>query len=102
MSGKPVVTVGYTKIDEAIQGLIANFLERLKPAMERLGEAFKNLHEAYWRAYREAGAPYGETEEGLWRWAGERAEAERLARRAAEILSDHRALANMRNRFIKN
>ena len=48
--------------------------EAIKPSLEAIVEVSKKLHEAMWKEYREAGMPFGETDEGMLMWLGERGE----------------------------
>jgi hypothetical protein len=42
--------------------------EAIKPALEAIVEVSKKLHESMWKEYREAGMPFGETDEGMLKW----------------------------------
>lgn len=95
-------SMAFIKIGEALSQTMVSLAEELRPALERFGEALKVLHEISWRVYREAGAPYGETEEGMWRWMGECATAERFMMEAERLISWHRVMADLRRRFRKS
>jgi hypothetical protein len=59
-----------------ITGKIA--LEAFADVARKLAPALEGFYQAVWQAYRDAGAPYGETDEGLLRFVRELSEARRL------------------------
>lgn len=73
--------------------------ENLIPAFQRLIPVMQAVYDTIWRTYREAGAPYGETADGLLRWVREVGEAKRLQFEAERILQYHQVLADFRQRL---
>lgn len=71
------------------------YMQRVGPIV---GEFARKVHSAMWTAYRRAGMPYGETEEGLMRWARGVGEAHRLRDEAERIESLHATCALLRRR----
>lgn len=69
---------------------------QLAPLLQQIGIATQMIYEAFWQSYREAGMPYGETEEGLLRWMKEVGEVERMQMESERILAHHQMLANFR------
>ncbi len=70
----------------------------LQPAVERFGKAAHILYDAMWNAYRQAGAPYGETEEGLQRWIQEEGEKARAREEATRREAWEAGLNKIRQR----
>lgn len=88
----------------SVQGLAAAIAGVLGPAiqqtLERNAPVFQAIHASMWDAYRDAGMPHGETEDGMLRWfreeseaaaAVERAYQQRLREWASEDLRHHLA-----------
>lgn len=71
-------------------------IETLTPIVKELVPAMQAIYDAFWQAYRDAGRPYGETNEGLMRWVKEVNEARRLQFEAERILQHHQMLADFR------
>jgi hypothetical protein len=51
--------------------------EAMQRAVKQIAPAMRKLHDAMWDAYRADGMPYGDSMDGLMRWAGEKGEANR-------------------------
>jgi hypothetical protein len=66
----------FVRFGRALGAGMAAFFEQVTPLAGR-------LYAALWDAYRNAGAPYGETSEGLNRWVQEQVESMRTAARRA-------------------
>lgn len=88
-------TKNQTLVDYFYQ-LSETMLEYLVPKIQEAIPAMQALYDAYWQSYREAGMPYGETDEGLLRWAREVTEVSRLQFEAERILQHHQMLADFR------
>ena len=56
---------------EAIADFGNCMVEVLTPIFQALASTMQATHDAFWRTYLEAGAPYGETDEGFSRWLEE-------------------------------
>ncbi|GIK37609.1 MAG: hypothetical protein BroJett011_14420 [Chloroflexota bacterium] len=76
--------------------------ELLTPLVQQLVPAMQAVYDAFWWAYREAGAPYGETDDRLLRWAREMGEARRLQTEAERILQHYQMLADFRQALRRN
>lgn len=71
---------------------------RLGAFMTDVFNAMQELYNAVHSAYLEAGAPYGDTSDGMQRWVRERGEAERLRAEADQIIARHDLLAELRRK----
>lgn len=87
---------GITQIAQAWREAMAPLGAYLQDALELLGTVLRQVSEIAWTAYEEAGAPYGETSDGLLRWLREESEATRLRVQAETIEQQHRDLAQLR------
>lgn len=98
MKGEVHVRVGADSA--ALRESLERVTRSLGAAAQKMGRAVgefaRKMHAAMWAAYREAGMPYGETEEGLMQWAKEVGEARRLEDEALRIRTDHLTLAQLR------
>lgn len=74
---------------------IQESIEKITPSLIEFMDKFMGL---FWEEYRKAGMPYGESQEGMMRWAGEQREANELEERAVRIRSDHATFAMLRSR----
>ena len=83
---------------ERMARVVGAYAQRVGPI---LGEFARKVHAAMWQAYRNAGMPYGESEEGLMRWAREASEANRLRDEAERIESMHATCALLRRSAAK-
>jgi hypothetical protein len=70
----------------------------LEPAIITLTEAMQIIHDAWWRAYSEAGMPYGDSDDGMYAWLEARSKAQALRREADEIESHLEWLAEWRRK----
>lgn len=61
-------------------------VEVLTPFMAKVYEFGTALLEAHWDAYREAGMPFGATDEGMMRWIDEQGQLH-----AAQVNADYEA-----------
>jgi hypothetical protein len=73
---------------EAIARILGPVVEE---QLEAFGPALRQLYDVVHQAYHDAGAPYADTHEGLFRWLGERIHAEH-ARRMAAFAQEYAAL----------
>ena len=87
------------QVGEAIAALGNRMAEVLTPTFQALVPTMQALYGAFWRAYLEAGAPYGETDEGMMRWYKEVGEARRMQFEADRILAHHRMLEQLRQKI---
>jgi hypothetical protein len=53
---------------ESISRMAQTFAVACQPVVHAFADAMKGIHEVIWKAYREAGTPYGDNEDGLLRW----------------------------------
>lgn len=58
----------------AIMRIWNDYLVSMAPAYQSLIDWCAAFVEFAWTAYRAAGVPYGETEEGMWQWLKEGAD----------------------------
>jgi hypothetical protein len=70
--------------------------EALSRDLTRFARAAQPLVDAVWSAYRRAGAPYGDEEEGMLRWVSERRQMADLRAQAERIESIHETCAQLR------
>ena len=87
------------QIDQFV-GAMKRMAETLAPAMLRFAEQMRGvgvkLDDILWRAYEEAGYPYGPNYHGRDRWMRELAEIQALRERADEIEFWHESMAELR------
>lgn len=57
----------------AIKGSALALTALIAEAADGIIDTTKELHAGFWENYRVAGAPYGQTEMGLWNWLFEQA-----------------------------
>jgi hypothetical protein len=95
--GTQAAAVMQTMATAMIQAL-QEFAQTLEPQMRALAAAAAEFQAICMTEYRAAGAPYGDTEAGMWRWLQERARAQRLEDEAADIRAWHTTLAELRYR----
>lgn len=57
-----------TELRNAITAFGDAMVKEFSIISERLSLAIQEAHDILWQAYLDAGAPFGETEEGLSRW----------------------------------
>lgn len=101
MSTEPVS--GMDRVSQELQELNHNVatiaqttLEILRPAVEVTRQIATDLYESSWSAYRAAGAPYGESDDGLQSWLHDLAEIQRLENLALAIQQRHQSLISSR------
>jgi len=66
-------------LDEKLQKVVDawwDYVETLGPVYETIKEMCATFKDSLKRLYLEAGAPYGDTDEGMWRWLWEKLEDE--------------------------
>ncbi len=56
------------KFAEACDEVAKKVVEVLEPIVKKIGEVFKKLWDMTWQVYRDAGMPYGETDDGFLKW----------------------------------
>lgn len=81
----PEMVERWEQVREAILALGEVLVEGLGRAFEAIGPVVERFMEVCWDGYREAGMPYGESEEGMMRWLRERAEIARLRMEAERL-----------------
>ncbi|MHC4984509.1 MAG: hypothetical protein ACYTF6_15260 [Planctomycetota bacterium] len=96
-----VIVEKWFQAKEALERVFQNWLQALRPLYDAVLQVCQIFYDAFWQAYLEAGTPYGENDEGMWRWARECAEAERLRREADDIELYHRQMASFRRMLTK-
>jgi hypothetical protein len=68
----------------------------LFPILEAITPVFQEMYDIFWKAYLEAGAPYGKDDDGMMLWYHEISRARRLRQEADRILAYHRMLVDFR------
>jgi hypothetical protein len=85
---------------DALSDRIAAAGEVAAAVMRRIGEqlraASRTMYAVAWASYREAGMPYGESTDGLLRWARERQQIRELRAEADRIEAMHATCATLR------
>lgn len=76
------------------------FAKALTQTFERLAPVMRKLHEGMWDAYRKAGTPYGDSEEGLLQWCEHLGQARRreYEREREQAMQDFARLGAERRR----
>ena len=82
---------------EATHDFAQAWVIAMTPIIEAIGQFCEAFREIAWEAYLEAGAPYGEIHDGMWRWLRELAKAERLKWEAEQIELRHKQMVDFRN-----
>lgn len=72
MSGMEELFDWARKAEASIVNAFADFHEAMQPQIAAANEVSRTLYNVYYAQYLSAGAPYGETHEGLLRWMDER------------------------------
>ena len=83
---------GMTRFIDAVMQAVCITAEQVMPIIQQ-------IYDMMYAKYLEAGAPYGESPEGLSRWMDEIAEIRQMEMRIEEIASHHAALALLRKRL---
>lgn len=92
----------FDDLRKTLSGFMENIASTFQPIAENLSVAFKGIHDAIYLSYLEAGAPYGETDDGMYRWLKEVNEIYRMKREIERIRSHHEMLATLRQKVKKN
>lgn len=66
------------------------------PIVRAFGECLQKIDKGLKQNYQAAGAPYGDTAEGRWRWLNEVADAANARRREINAVQREQDLADMR------
>lgn len=93
MTAKPVFTPAQVGRLQTVFAEFGRAMSQQSDAIVKWGVA---VHRAAWQAYRAAGMPYGETEDGLLRFARERRHAQELRDEADQIEAMHVMCARLR------
>lgn len=91
---------GLRDLGNALHAIGEAVIASLAPSINSLAESMQGVHDLFWKTYIEAGAPYGETEDGMMKWYDEIGEAKRLQYQADRILEHHKMLADFRARKV--
>jgi len=94
-------------MDEDVQVLMAEALDNLMDGMvsyvtqlsQLVLPVVKQWYDAIYGHYLEAGAPYGETQEGCLRWMEDLAKVQQMEMEIERIISHHQGLAYLRKRI---
>ena len=70
--------------------LVTRLFDMVHPAMGALLARRTELHHAVWKSYRQAGMPYGDSEQGMLRWLREPEQAARLWRDVEALQEEKR------------
>jgi len=87
------------QFSQAANALAAAYVRNLQPLFDAIREAGRAVYKASWQAYLEAGAPYGESHEGMMGWMQECISIARFEAEAEKIKQHHTLLADMRKRL---
>lgn len=79
--------------------VFGDFVDALRPKLQPIMELAEKFYAATMQAYREAGAIYGDTPEGMMRWLGELNEVARHEREIERIKQHHEMLADFRRQL---
>lgn len=96
MSDEQVYRKTYQKLFDQVFGpslraaadVVEQLVEALRPVIKAVMDAVRRMYDWMRGAYQDAGAPYGDTHDGLARWWQELLEVERL-RHQAEMRGGH-------------
>lgn len=77
---------------DGLNKTFAAVAEALKPTMDAVLKAAETISAALWQAYRDEGAIYGDTQEGLQRWMDEQMKINRLRAEADRLEQYHEGL----------
>lgn len=91
--------IAIEEVGNAIMELGQRISTVLMSILQSFGQTIQEMHAIFWQQYLEAGAPYGETEDGLMRWYREIGEARRLQGQADRIIQHHQMLADFRQKI---
>lgn len=86
---------------EIMDDLALAIVECFGPAFESIKKLCEVFSDCLWTVYTEAGMPYGETSEGMCKWAHERAEIEELRRKAEDMEIYHKQMVAFRRMLAK-
>ena len=94
MSENPTqdVATALNTLGEAIASWARQVFDQIMPAIQQ-------MYAAIYEQYLQAGAPYGDSQEGCLRWMEELAEVRRLEAQAEHIISQHQGLAYLRKQL---
>lgn len=79
---------------------LAQAFVNMQPLMIAVRQAAEEAYRITQEAYSEAGAPYGDTHEGMMRWLSECAEITRHEVKAEQIRQHHELLADLRKTLV--
>lgn len=71
-------------------------VEALRPVIDQFMEACKKIYAVVKDAYQQAGAPYGDSDDGMLRWVKDMSTIARLRYEANVLEARHRTLAEIR------
>ena len=83
----------------SISGLMQSIGAWAQQVCAQIMPVIAQWYEAMYANYREAGAPYGDTQEGCMRWMMELAEIRRMELEIERIVSQHQGLVYLRKRI---
>lgn len=83
-------------LSETVRDLVEYLTPPVETMIQMLAAIFDEAHTRVWNAYQQAGAPYGESDAGMWRWLRELREIKRARARADALEQYHRDLARTR------
>jgi hypothetical protein len=82
------------KLNNELNEWVETIAEALSPIFEALVPALQKTYDIFWKAYLEAGAPYGKNSDSMMRWYHEMSKARRLRLEVNRLLICHRMLAD--------
>lgn len=94
--GVEEVVEQWTELSEAIKKIHDILVEAFERVWEGICVFCEAFHGVLWQAYLVNGAPYGENDEGMWRWAHECVEVARLRAEAEKLEEHHKTLVGLR------
>ena len=83
----------------SLHAFMESFTHAVYQLAEQLMPVVQQMYDALHDKYLEAGAPYGDTQDGLLRWMDELSEIRHMEMRIEEITSQQQALALLRKRI---
>lgn len=92
-------TQNLRELSQTMNALASAMVINLKPLMEAITGASKQIYAACLDAYNEAGAPYGNSHKGMMRWTREVAAIARFESEANRLRQHHELIANLRKRL---
>ena len=88
-----------TLMAEALDTLVTEFISYATQVFQLVLPTIKQWYDTVYGHYLEAGAPYGETQEGCLRWMEDLAKVQQMEMEIERIISHHQGLAYLHKRL---